>query len=403
MLFVLGALLLFFPNLLHYSTHDLAVSDRASGALVLVLAIGAALTGRPWVSWLAGVVGFWILLAPIALWAPSLGAYVGGSLIGTLVVFEGLVLPMSWTMRGDEIPAGWSYNPSSWSQRLPVIVLAIASALIAGYLAAYQLGAIETIWDPVFGRGTERVLTSDVSRAWPISDAGLGAAMFVIDLLMTCVGDRRRWRTMPWLVLLFGVMIIPIGAVSIVLVILQPVAVGAWCFWCLLTAATTLAMIPLAIDEVAASILLLRDAKRRGGSWWTVLWRGDHDGGVPVPADRLRAFSMPPWTLGVIALAGGWLMVAPSLLAVPVLFADSQVIAGALLVVVAGVAVAELARPFRFLACPLAAWIAFSPWILGTSSRMAWSNVLLAIIVFVAAFPRGTTAHRHGAADRLVA
>jgi hypothetical protein len=49
----------------------------------------------------------------------------------------------------------------------------------------------------------------------------------------------------------FGVMIIPVGIVSIVLVMLQPIAAGAWCFWCLLTAAATLVMIPLAVDEAS--------------------------------------------------------------------------------------------------------------------------------------------------------
>ena len=29
------------------------------------------------------------------------------------------------------------------------------------------------------------------------------------------MGDQRRWRTMPWLVLVFGLLIVPLGAISI--------------------------------------------------------------------------------------------------------------------------------------------------------------------------------------------
>ena len=403
MLFILGAWLLVSASFVGYVDHPLAKSDQISGAVILAVSLIAAIRMRPWIAWVAGAVGLWVLLAPIALWAPSLGAYITGTLAGTLIATVGLVIPLSWLTPGEDIPAGWSYNPSSWRQRAPVIALAAVSTLIAGYLAAYQLGVIGAVWDPVFGDGTRRVLESDVSRAWPVSDAGLGAAMFVVDLLMTCAGDRRRWRTMPWLVLLFGLMIIPIGIVSIVLVILQPVAVGAWCFWCLLTAATTLAMIPLAIDEVTASVQLLRHTAHRGGSWWRVLWLGDHRGAAPAVAPR-RAHGRPPWTLGVMALAGAWLMIEPAIIDVPAMQADASRVAGALLIVVAAIAVAELARPLRFAAVPIALWVVASPWLLvdaPTTTRL--TGLVAAIAIVFASWPRGVISQRHGTADRIAA
>jgi hypothetical protein len=64
-------------------------------------------------------------------------------------------------------------------------------------MAAYQLGYIDSIWEPFFsgvaGNGTQTILTSDVSKAWPISDAGLGAATYLIEVLSTFMGDQRRW------------------------------------------------------------------------------------------------------------------------------------------------------------------------------------------------------------------
>ena len=39
----------------------------------------------------------------------------------------------------NHIPPGWSYNPASWGERIPIIILAIIGVGIAGYLASYQL------------------------------------------------------------------------------------------------------------------------------------------------------------------------------------------------------------------------------------------------------------------------
>ena len=36
------------------------------------------------------------------------------------------------------IPPGWDYNPATWPQRLPIIVLAMIGFVIATYLALYQ-------------------------------------------------------------------------------------------------------------------------------------------------------------------------------------------------------------------------------------------------------------------------
>jgi hypothetical protein len=93
---------------------------------------------------------------------------------------------------------------------------------------------------------------------------------------MGLMGDQRRWRTMPWMVAGFGFVVIPLGIVSIVLVILQPLAVGAWCSLCLFTAGAMLLMIPLSLDEIVAMVQLIRRQKRAGASAWHVFWMGAH-------------------------------------------------------------------------------------------------------------------------------
>jgi vitamin K epoxide reductase family protein len=97
---------------------------------------------------------------------------------------------------------------------------------------------------------------------------------YLLEALSGFMGGRNRWRTMPWMVMMFGVLVVPLGIVSIVLVILQPVAVGAWCTLCLVTAAAMLIMIAPAVDEVVAMCQFLAGARREGQSFWRTFWIG---------------------------------------------------------------------------------------------------------------------------------
>ena len=54
----------------------------------------------------------------------------------------------------SDLPRGWSYNPSSWPQRLPLVGLALIGFGIASYLALYQWGVFSTVWEPFFGGGS---------------------------------------------------------------------------------------------------------------------------------------------------------------------------------------------------------------------------------------------------------
>lgn len=173
---------------------------------------------------------------------------------------------------GDHRPPGWSYDPSSWSQRLPLVGVALVGFVIASYLALYQWRVIADVWDPFFGGGSERILDSGVSKLLPIPDAALGALGYVVDAVSGVVGGRGRWRSMPWIVIVFGVAVGPLGAVSILLVILQPVAYGAWCTLCLVSAVISLGMIGPAMDEMLASLQHLKRVHRAGGSVWRAFW-----------------------------------------------------------------------------------------------------------------------------------
>lgn len=173
-----------------------------------------------------------------------------------------------------DAPTGWSGNPSSWAQRLPIVALALVGTGIAGYLALFQLGVLPTVWEPFFGDGSRIILTSSVSRVLPIPDAALGALGYLLDAVTGMIGGRARWRTLPWVVIVFGLAVGPLGAVSVLLVILQPVMFNAWCTLCLASAVVSLLMIGPALDEVLASLQYLTRVRARGGSVWRALWGG---------------------------------------------------------------------------------------------------------------------------------
>jgi hypothetical protein len=180
------------------------------------------------------------------------------------------VLPISLVLETQ--PPGWDYNPSSFGQRWPLVLLALVGFGIASYLAAYQLGSIESVWEPFFGDGSKVILHSWISRLLPLSDAALGALCYLLDAIAGAIGGRDRWRTMPWLVILFGVLVGPLGAVSVLLVILQPLLFDAWCTLCLASAIISIAMIGPAMDEVLASLQLLARQRSRRQPLWRVFW-----------------------------------------------------------------------------------------------------------------------------------
>lgn len=155
--------------------------------------------------------------------------------------------------------------------------------MISAYMALYQWRLVGGVWDPVFGGQTQQVLDSDVSHRmmqwFGIPDAALGAIAYLGDLVFGLAGSTRRWQYRPWLVVVFGIDVIPLGGVSAILVFIQATVLGQWCFLCLVTAAISLILVYWAYDEVWSSLVYLWRVWRRTRSTsilWTVFWGGRH-------------------------------------------------------------------------------------------------------------------------------
>ena len=158
---------------------------------------------------------------------------------------------------------------------------------ISIYMGLFQWNLIGSVWDPVFGVQSENVLKSDVSHTmsgwFRLPDAILGALAYLGDVIFALAGSTRRWQYRPWLVLIFGIDVIPLGIVSAVLVFMQGAVVDNWCFLCLITAVISLILVVMAYDEVWTCILYLRRVWRRTKSpriFWLAFWGYPTDVGI---------------------------------------------------------------------------------------------------------------------------
>ena len=405
---------------------DMAWNDTVSGIALIMLGFLSLSYERGWARWATTALGIWLLMAPLVLWAPTAASYVNATIVGTLAIAFSILVPGMPGMRmqpGPETPPGWSYNPSSWLQRAPIIGIGMVGFFISRYLAAVQLGYIDEAWDPFFGNQTMNVLTSDMSEAWPVSDAGLGAVAYMLEALSGFMGHRDRWRTMPWMVLMFGFLVIPLGLVHIALVMSQPVLVGNWCTLCIAVALLMLLMIPLAVDEVVAMGQFIKTTRSQGKPFWTNFWKGgtpwtdeeieahmDSNGGHGSNGDDEPDFQSPlgeasramvwgvtvPWNLLLMAAAGIWITVAPGVLLYEGSMANSDHLAGPIIAVIAVTAMAEVTRSVRLLAIPVALWIMLSPLLLdgGTTASLV-SNLIAGLLIIALSVPRGPIRQRY--------
>lgn len=165
------------------------------------------------------------------------------------------------------IPPGWDENPTAWPKRVRLIVLAFVGLCVASYLTLYQLGVLAHVWDPFFGSGSRAVL----GLLEPLPDAALGVVAYLTEIVLSLIGGEDRWRSAPWTVLALGVVILCGAVVSVVLVIVQAVVVGAWCTLCLTSALVSFLIFGLGVKEPLAALQHLNRVRESGGSAWAAL------------------------------------------------------------------------------------------------------------------------------------
>jgi nucleoside-diphosphate-sugar epimerase/uncharacterized membrane protein len=424
---VLGIWLIASPPILNLQSRVLGWSDMTAGIALVAFATLSLSWRLAWARWVCAAIGAWVMSAPILFWAPTAAGYLNDTLVGMLVIGFAVLVPPEpgvspvAATTGPTTPPGWTFNPSGWTQRLPIIALALVGLHVSRYLAAYQLGHIDGVWEPFFAggpdpkNGTEEIITSSVSQAWPVPDAGLGALTYLLEIATGVIGSRRRWRTMPWLVLLFGLMIAPLGIVSIFFIIIQPIWIGTWCTLCLIAAAAMLVQIPYSLDEIVASWQFLLRRTRAGQKLLRVFLFGDTDEGK-AEAPRAEFDRSPskvlrdvvsggvnlPWNLATSMLLGMWLMFTRLTLGAEGAMANADHLIGALVVTVSVIACAEVARSARFIDIPLGAALLVTPFVYESSTLQLVASLICGSALILLSLPRGSVRERYAGWNRYI-
>jgi Vitamin K epoxide reductase family/SPW repeat len=408
----LGLWLIALPLTFDYKTQNVGISDILCGILLALFALLSLSPTRVWAGWVIGLIGLWLQMAPLVFWASESLMYINDSLIGAIAIV--LCFEMA-KKEGDQpteiaIPNGWSYNPSAWYHRIPTVCLALLCWFFSRYMAAYQLGYIPQVWDPFFEGGTLHVITSKISKGFPVSDAGMGAICYTLESVLGWQGSSRRWLNMPWLVFVFGFLVIPVGIVSITLIILQPVVVGYWCSWCLATAVCMLLMIVLTAGELAAVLQLLKESASKKKSAWKVFWKGAEVAYTSKPAnlrssagDAIAWGFTFPWNLLISATLGIWLMASPSVLGIMGTVATSNFILGPMIAAISIIALAEVFRSIRYLNILFGLGLFIAPWLAIESNSAGLSNnLIVGILVTAFAFRKGKIIQKYGRWQKLI-
>jgi hypothetical protein len=159
----------------------------------------------------------------------------------------------------------------------------------------------------------------------------------------------------------------------------------------------------------------LKDARRRGKPFWRSFFMGDAMEGAKkddspefagslgrMTGKAVRGVNLP-WTLLAVCLIGVWLMFTRLVFGTEGGMADSDHLMGALMITIAVLAMAEVARPLRFINMFFGAWLVVAPWVLaGASGAAAAGSVIAGLLVIGLSFPRGLIRYRYGSWNRLL-
>jgi hypothetical protein len=417
---ILGLWLITTPHLFDYKSSALVMSDTISGIAVILIEMLSFAPRFSRLRWGTSAVAFWLLFAPLIYWSPTPAVFLIDTLIATFLIALSILLPgtpgnSGQSLPGPDQPPGWTYNPSSWIRRWIGIALALVGFFTSRYLAAHQLGYVPHAWDPFFGDGTDKVTGSAISRAFPISDAGFGSVAYILEVLSGFMGDRARWRSAPWAVVLFACLVLPLGVTSIVLVITQPIFVGSWCGLCLIAAAALMTSVPLSVHEVIAVGQFLLEVKRQKKSFWRVFWWGASvEGSGNTDPDRM-SYSLPqryiasiqgvtvPWTLAGQLVIGIFLMARPDLFPFPPTAANCYHILGALTVTIAAISTAEVTRTVRYLNIPVGVLLIIAGVVLERELPLQLgSDLISGVVLILTSLPKGAMLEKYGTYDKFI-
>ena len=148
-------------------------------------------------------------------------------------------------------------------RRIGVAALAAAGFADALYMLGYHGGLIRSLRCPFFGEGCNRVGRSAHAVHFGVPNAAAGAVAYAGMAATALWAGKHPPEERPWQTLGLGAMATAAGAASAYLTWEQPTKVGAWCFWCLSSAAINAAILALAAGDAGRAARTLARRQRR--------------------------------------------------------------------------------------------------------------------------------------------
>ena len=151
--------------------------------------------------------------------------------------------------------------------------------------------------------------------------------------------------------------------------------------------------IPSSVDELIATGQFLARRRKAGQPILRVFLFGDTDEGGGISA---------PWTLGASVLIGVWLMLTRLTLGASGVMADADHLIGSLVITVSVAAMAEAARPLRYINYLFGLALAIVPFVSDASALQTAAGVICGLALVALSVPRGGIRHRYGSWSRVI-
>jgi hypothetical protein len=136
-------------------------------------------------------------------------------------------------------------------QRRSMVGLSLVAIGSMGMITLYQMGLIKHLPEPpLSGMDADKVDAAPQAYAYlSTPDAVLGLGSYAVTLGLAAMGGPQRAREQPWIPLALSGKVGMDALVAGKLTFDQLSKHRAFCFWCLLAAGATFAMIPLVLGE----------------------------------------------------------------------------------------------------------------------------------------------------------
>src|SRR5439155_15911003 len=140
-------------------------------------------------------------------------------------------------------------------RRRGIVSLSMLASASMGIIALYQTGLIKHLPEPPLPRlDADKVdASAEAYEKLATPDAILGLGSYSATMALAAMGGKDRLEEMPWVPLALAAKVAFDVANAAKLSVDQWTKHKAFCFWCLLAATATFAMVPLVIPEAIAA------------------------------------------------------------------------------------------------------------------------------------------------------